>query len=213
MTTYNKGQNPYTDPLTLHDEGLRRAWEDTPKRGLPPISIKPEEGSFLQFLVTATGSRRALEIGTLGGYSGIWIARGLPPGGKLITLEKEARYAQVALEHFTAAGMGDRVEIRVGDAHELLTQMEQNVLFDFIFIDAEKTGYLAYYNWAVEHTQTGGVIAAHDAYRDHSATGVGLENSTDTILTAFYHRVSQDPRVFSTIYPAGNGMILAVKAA
>ena len=127
------------------DEVISSVVEQTPMRGLPMIEVCPDEGLFIQLLVRACGAKNALEIGTLGGYSGIWIARGLAEGGKLITLEKEAAHAQVAREHFSAAGLGERVEVRVGDAHQILNTLAPEGPFDFVFVDAEKSGYRAYY--------------------------------------------------------------------
>ncbi|MGH2544168.1 MAG: O-methyltransferase, partial [Ardenticatenaceae bacterium] len=121
MTIYNDAISQYiTDLFAVEDAALRRIREETEHKGLPAIHIKPEEGRFLQCLARAGGAMKALEIGTLGGYSGTWIARGLAPGGRLITLEKEPRHAAVAQEHFDVAGVADRVEVLVGDAHELL---------------------------------------------------------------------------------------------
>src|SRR5690606_29054579 len=153
MTTYNVDLSLYiTDLFVRQDETLNEVLRRTPRLGLPEINVKPEEGRFLQVLVRAIGARKALEIGTLGGYSGIWIARGLVDGGRLITLEKEPRRAEIAREHFEAAGVADRVEIRTGDAHATLETLTGEV-FDFVFIDAEKTGYPHYYEWALQHTR------------------------------------------------------------
>jgi caffeoyl-CoA O-methyltransferase len=214
MTTYNDRLSAYNAELfSAHDEALQRAWEDTPKKGLPAISVKPEEGRFLQVLVRGLGAKRALEIGTLGGYSGIWIARGLLPGGKLITLEKEAYHADVARHHFALAGLLDVIEVRVGDAHQSLTNLENESPFDFIFIDAEKTGYPAYYDWAIQHLRTGGVMAAHNAFRKGSVAGIGEPDQFTQVMIEFNRQVAKDRRVLSTIYPAGDGTLLAVKIA
>jgi predicted O-methyltransferase YrrM len=212
MITYNAELSQYiADLFVHHDPGLERAWEDTPRRGLPAISVKPEEGRFLQFLVRAIGTRNAVEMGTLGGYSGIWIARGLAPGGKLITLEQEPRHAKIAQEHFETAGVADRIEILVGDAHQSLESLGDKGPFDFIFIDAEKTGYQEYFDWALENARLGGVIAAHNAFR-HGSVINQKENDDNTVaMRAFNRRVASEPRVISTIYPAGDGTLVAVK--
>ncbi len=195
------------------DDALQRALEDSPKKGLPAISIRPEEGRFLQFLVRACGAVKALEIGTLGGYSGIWIARGLAPGGRLITLEHDPHHAGVAQEHFSIAGLEEQIEIRHGNAHLLLPDLEPLGPFDFVFIDAEKTGYPAYFDWALEHTRLGGVIAAHNALRGgRVADPLDTEENT-LVMRAFNQRVAQEPRVISTIYPGGDGTLVAVKIA
>src|SRR3990172_3505064 len=124
MPIYNDALSQYiTSLFAVHDAALQRGWEDSPKYGLPAISIKPEEGRFLQLLVRVCVAHKALELGTLGGYSGIWIARGLPPGGKLVTLEKETKHADIARAHFAAASFTHPVEILVGDAHQLLAEL------------------------------------------------------------------------------------------
>ncbi len=139
MTIYNDTASQYIHDLFVPNEPiLPQVMAAIPARGLPAITIKPEEGRFLQFLVRATGARRIVEIGTLGGYSGIWMARGLPADGKLITLELDPKHAAVAREHFALAGVSAQVEIREGDARQTLHQLSAEGPFDFCFIDADK---------------------------------------------------------------------------
>jgi caffeoyl-CoA O-methyltransferase len=214
MTIYNDEISAYINNLFVpEDAALRRAREDSPKRGLPSIQIKPEEGRFLQFLVRACGAQKALEIGTLGGYSGIWIGRGLPPGGKLITLEVEPLHAQVAGEHFAAAGVAQRIEIRVGNAHELLKTLTAEGPFDFVFIDAEKPGYPRYLDWALENVRLNGVIAVHNAFRKGSVAGLVEADKFTAITQEFNRRFAAEPSLISTIYPAGDGMLVGVKTS
>jgi caffeoyl-CoA O-methyltransferase len=212
MTTYNDQMSQYTAGLfAKHDPALQQAWDDLSKYGLPAISVKPEEGRFLQFLARTCGARQALEIGTLGGYSSIWIARGLLPGGRLITLERESRHAEIAARHFVKAGISDRIEIRLGDAHQLLAELQPATPFDFIFIDAEKPGYPAYFDWALEHIRLGGVIAAHNAFRGGSVAGARPDDDFSDTMREFNHRVASDERLISTIFPAGDGTLISVK--
>ncbi|HLE16536.1 MAG TPA: O-methyltransferase [Anaerolineales bacterium] len=212
MTVYNDQVSQYiTRIFAGEDEALQLAREDSLRLGLPGISIKPEEGRFLQFLVRACGVRLALELGTLGGYSGIWIARGLLPGGRLISIDKDLKHADVARAHFAAAGLDDRVEVRVGEAGALLPLLSHEGPFDFVFIDADKPGYPLYFEWAVENTRPGGVIAAHNAFRRGSVTGQAPEDEFTPIMRAFNARLASDPRLISTIYPAGDGTLLSVK--
>ena len=216
MTIYDDTLSYYiTELFAKQDDAQRRALEESPEKGLPAISIQPEEGRFLQFLVRACGAKKALEIGTLGGYSGIWIARGLAPGGKLITLEKSSKHAAVAAEHFTLAGVADRVEIRLGDAHQLLGKLKGEGPFDFVFIDAEKTSYDFYFNWALDNVRIGGIIAAHNAFRHGEVAGEAAEAASPetAAIRALNRRVAAEPRVVSTIYPAGDGTLIAVKVA
>ena len=214
MVTYNEDLSEYINDLFVEqDDALQRAWEDTPRRGLPAISVRPEEGRFLQVLVRASGAKKALEIGTLGGYSGIWIARGLAPGGKLITLEKEPHHAEVAQDHFDFAGLDDRVEIRVGDARRLLEELAPESPFDFVFIDAAKVDYPEYFNWALENTRLGGVIAAHNAFQGGSIVNAKPEKENTEAMRQFNRMAAAQERVLTTIYPAGDGTLIAVKVA
>ena len=214
MTIYNDQISEYINQLFIFEDGaLQRAREDSPKKGLPTIQIKAEEGSFIQFLVRACAVKKAVEIGTLGGYSGIWIARGLALGGKLITLEKEPFHAQVAKEHFEAAGVSDRVEVRVGDAHQLLLTLAAEGPFDFVFIDAEKTGYNRYLDWALDNTRLGGVIAVHNAFRKGSVAGLQEADLYTSIMQEFNRRFAAETHLLSTIFPAGDGTLVGVKVS
>jgi len=213
MAVYNDEISQYVgDVFARQDETLAQVRAMIPQKGLPAIYIQPEEGRFLQVLVRACNAVRALEIGSLGGYSGIWIARGLAPGGKLITLEKDPYHAKVAREHLSQAGLGDKVEVRQGDAHVLLGTLSMEGPFDFIFIDAEKPGYSDYLDWAVANTRLGGVIAAHNAFQQG---GVAHPMPTDTaaMMDAFNRKAAADPRLLSTIFPAGDGTLVAVKVS
>ncbi len=214
MTYYNDRLAQYiTDLFAPQDAALQRALTESPQRGLPAISIRAEEGRFLQFIVRACGAKKALEIGTLGGYSGIWIARGLVPGGRLITLERDPAHAAVARDHFEAGGVADRVEIRLGDAHGALKKLANESPFDFVFIDAEKSGYPQYYEWAMENARVGGIIAAHNAFRAGAIVDPKDKTADTEAIRAFNKRVAADPRAISTIYPGGDGMVVVVKVA
>ena len=214
MTVYNDQVSGYISELfAQEDAALERARQDSPARGLPAINIKPEEGKFLQFLVRASGAMKAVEIGTLGGYSGIWIARGLPPGGKLFTLEIQPAHAEVARQHFEAAGILDRVEVRIGEANQLLGDLAGEAPFDFIFIDADKPGYPAYLDWALENIRLGGIIAAHNAFRKGSVMGLSEPDAYTEIMQDFNHRFAHEERLLSIIYPAGDGTLVGVRVA
>jgi caffeoyl-CoA O-methyltransferase len=211
MTIYN---DQYAEYLTTHfaqpDAALQQILTAIPARGLPAIAIRPEEGRFLQFLVRACGARRAVEIGTLGGYSGTWLTRGLPPGGRLITLELEPRHAEVARDHFALSGVADRVEVRVGNAHDLLPGLSAEGPFDFCFIDAEKTGYDAYLDWALANVRPGGIITAHNAFRGGSLLNPAEHSEDVEHMRHFNLRFAQEPRLLSIIYPGGDGTLAGV---
>jgi caffeoyl-CoA O-methyltransferase len=192
------------------DGALRAAREEAPRRGLPEISVKPEEGRFLQLAARACGARLAVEIGTLGGYSGIWIARGLAPGGHLLTLEVNERHAAVARDAFERAGVADRVDVLLGDAHETLGRIAARGPFDFCFIDGEKTGYPAYLDWALAHVRVGGVIAAHNAFKQGALLDPAARDADVLAVRATNERFAKDPRLIATIFPAGDGTVIGV---
>jgi caffeoyl-CoA O-methyltransferase len=189
------------------DEALQTIRANTAARGLPEIQIRPEEGKMLQFLAALIGARRILEIGTLAGYSGIWLARGLPPGGRLITLELDPRHAQVAREHFALAGVADWVEIMEGDAAASLERLARAEPFDMVFIDADKESYPAYLAWALEHVRSGGLITAHNAFRGgHLHDDDGAARATRQFLEALATHAS----LISTVIPVGDGLAAAL---
>ena len=214
MATYKDRLSRYIHQLFAQENGaLKRARRESPERGLPPINVSAEEGRFLQFLARASGGRKALEIGTLGGYSGIWIARGLLPEGRLITLEVDPLHAQVARDHFAAAGVAEKVQVLVGNAHDLLRGLSGEAPFDFVFIDAEKVGYQIYYDWAMTYLKAGGILAAHNAFRGGRVVDESADEESTRAIREFNRRVAGDERVISTIFPAGDGTLIAVKQA
>jgi len=214
MTTYNDEISQYINGLFCKpDVALEQTIQSIQEHNMPTINVKPEEGCFLQFLVRACNARRVLEIGTLGGYSGIWIARGLPPGGKLTTVELEPLHAQVSQANFARAKVDDLVQIQIGNAHDILPTLESEGPFDLVFIDAEKPGYPKYFDWAVENIRLGGVIAAHNAFRKGEVLQKDSQDERVQIMQAFNQQVARDARFIATIYPAGDGMVLAVKVS
>jgi caffeoyl-CoA O-methyltransferase len=211
MATYDDAHADYiTGLFAAHDPALQRIHEAIPRRGLPAITIRPEEGRFLQVMARACGARRAVEIGTLGGYSGTWIARGLAPDGRLITLEVEPRHAEVAREHFALAGLADRVEVRVGNAHDLLPALAGEGPFDFCFIDADKTGYAAYLDWALDNVRPGGVVAAHNVFQHGAVVNRDDRQAQTRTIRAFNQKAASETRLLSTIFPAGDGLLIGV---
>lgn len=211
MPTYNDDLSSYiTQTFAVEDQALRLIRKGITESGLPQISIKPEEGRFLQFLATANGAKLALEIGTLGGYSGTWIARGLAENGRLITLEVDPHHAAVAQEHFKIAGVADRVEVRQGNALDLLPALGSAGPFDFIFIDAEKESYPKYLDWAMENLRPGGIIVAHNAFLHRDILKESDKTERINAMQQFNHRLASDQRMLSTIFPAGDGLAIGV---
>lgn len=211
MPIYNEALENYVrGTFSAEDEILSTIRSEIPRRGLPEITIRPEEGRFLQFIVAASGARLAVEIGTLGGYSGVWIARGLPPGGKLITLELSEEHAAVAADHFEMAGVADKVELRVGDAHDLLQDLTNEGPFEFVFIDAEKEGYPAYLDWAEANLRPRGIVAGHNAFRHGAIVDSDDSDPRAAATRIFNDRLASDDRFISTIFPAGDGTAMGV---
>jgi caffeoyl-CoA O-methyltransferase len=211
MPTYNDQLEAYIrQAFAVEDEILRQIRATIPERGLPVIFVRPEEGLMLQFLAAASNAKMALELGTLGGYSGVWIARGMASDGKLITIEKIPEHAQVARENFQLAGVADRVEVWLGDSHELLPDLSRTGPYDFIFIDAEKEGYGAYLDWSLDNLRPGGILAAHNAFRHGAIVDPKNEDPGTDVIRRFNQRLATEPRLISTIFPAGDGMAIAV---
>lgn len=196
------------DLFAAEDEALRFAREETARQGMPQIQIQPADGRLLHLLARACGAQRIVEIGTLGGYSGIWLARALPPQGRLYTLELEAKHAEVARRSFARAGVADRVDVIVGPALDNLASLSQDAPYDMVFIDADKGTYPAYLDWAMAHVRPGGIITAHNALRDGKVAAP--QSDADRVVDGFNRTAAQDPRLEATIVAIGDGMLFAV---
>lgn len=166
----------YIQDLFVHEDDLLRGFAEEMKAAdMPAIQVPPELGKLLALLVRMTGARRVLEIGTLGGYSATWIARALPPGGRLVSLEKERRHAEFARGFLGRAGVADRVEIVVGAALNTLPSLLERGEpgYDMAFIDADKESYPAYLDWALRLVRPGGLIVADNVLRGGSVIEPG----------------------------------------
>ena len=168
--------------------------------GLPPIDVSAAQGKFLSLLVRITGARRILEIGTLGGYSTIWMARALPPGGQLITLEYEPHHARVAAANIAAAGLTDRVTIHIGAAAETLPRIaaETPAPFDLIFIDADKPGNPIYLDWALKLSRPGTVIVLDNVVRDGRVIDPSSTDPNVVGSRAAFDIIGANPRLDAT---------------
>ena len=187
-----------TQLFAPEDEGLRNALTAAQSAGLPPIQISPIQGKLLQLLAIACNARKILEIGSLAGYSGIWLARALPKDGRLLTLEIDAKHAEVVRNSFATAGVADRTEVRVGKALDILPTLEPEGPFDLVFIDADKPPYPQYLEWALRLTRPGSIIVADNTVRGNRL--LDPTHVTDTIekAVAQYNRnVAQNPRLQS----------------
>jgi|SRR5579859_4869626 len=156
-----------TDTLVKQDDSLRAALKRSEEAGLPSISVSPGQGKLLMQLAMIRGAKSILEIGTLGGYSTIWLARGMGSGGRLITLEAESRHAEVARRNLDAAGVGSVVEIVLGSALQSLPKLEKqgHVPFDLIFVDADKSSLPEYFTWSMKLSKPGSVIVVDNVVR------------------------------------------------
>ncbi len=156
-----------TDLFVPPDSALNVALQASETAGLPAINVSPPQGKFLQLLARAIGARAILEMGTLGGYSTIWLARALPAGGRLITLEADPKHAEIARTNIVRAGLSGVVELRLGRALDTLPQLaaEGRGPFDFIFIDADKPSYADYFAWALKLSRRGTIIIGDNVIR------------------------------------------------
>ncbi len=194
--------NSYVEALYAPpDEALEAALRDSREAGLPEISVSPSEGKLLQLLAEIAGARRILEIGTLGGYSAIHFARALPDGGTMLSLELDERHAEVARENIERAGLSRKVEVRVGDARELLAAMVEDGVepFDLTFIDADKEGYPEYLEFALRLSRPGTLILADNTIRGGSVLDPKDESARAT--REFNERMARDPRLSSIVLP------------
>lgn len=183
------------------DPVLEAALRDSAAAGLPEIAVSPAQGQLLHLLARLQGARRILEIGTLGGYSTIWLARALPPDGTLLTLEADPRHAEVARSNVARAGMADQVTVRVGRAQDTLPQLvaEGTESFDLIFIDADKESYPLYLTWTLRLAKPGTLIIADNVVRGGRIVDAGSEDANVRGARRFNEMVAADPRLSATI--------------
>ena len=183
------------------DEVLEATLRDSRRGGLPEINVSPNQGRLLRLLVEIVGARRILEIGTLGGYSAIHLARGLPEDGELISLELDEHHADVARNNVARAGLSDIVEVRVGDAHRLLTDLIENgeEPFDLVFIDADKEGYPDYLEASLRLVRPGSLILGDNTIR--GGTVLDPQEETARATRRFNRLVAEDSRLHGIVLP------------
>jgi predicted O-methyltransferase YrrM len=186
--------------LVPHDEALDGALEAAQAAGLPAIQVSPPQGKLLQLLARLQGARTVLEFGTLGGYSTILLARALPPGGRLITLEANPAFAEVASASIERAGVGEVVEVRVGAALETLPLLEREGVgpFDLVFIDADKVNTPNYFTWALDHSRPGSLIVADNVVRDGSLAEADSDDDATRAQRHLHEMLAEEPRVSAT---------------
>jgi predicted O-methyltransferase YrrM len=204
--------------LIEEDAALSQAQKASAAAGLPDIAVSATQGKLLQLLAQTLGARKILEIGTLGGYSSIWLARGLVPDGRLITLEVDPAHADVARRNLDRAGLGGRVEVRLGPALETLPGLVEAGPFDLIFIDADKQNNADYFKWAVRLARPGSLIIVDNVVRDGKVADAGSSEpmvlGTRRLFAALAADQSVEATALQTVGPKGyDGFVVArVKA-
>lgn len=198
--TWEQVDEYITDLLCPNDRVLDDVLIANRKADLPEIDVTATQGKLLQLLVQMKGAKRILEIGTLGGYSTIWMARGLPDDGKIITLELNPHHAEVAKANIAHAGLAHRVEVRTGDALQQLALMKEEQMepFDLIFIDADKPNNPQYLTWSLQFSHLGTVIIGDNVIREGEITN---KHSTDPRVQGvrqFYEMIASDGRISAT---------------
>jgi predicted O-methyltransferase YrrM len=188
------------ETIVAEDDALRGAAEAAEAAGLPSIQVSPPQGKLLALLARLVDAKKILEFGTLGGYSAILMARALPQDGRLITLEARPEYAEVARQSIERAGVGDRVEVRVGPALEALPALEQEEAgpFDLVFIDADKVNTPDYFTWALDHTRPGGVIVADNVVRKGTLADADDPDEATKAQRRLHEMLAAEPRVDAT---------------
>jgi caffeoyl-CoA O-methyltransferase len=208
----------YISDLVGHeDEVLKATVKSIEDSGIPQISVSANQGKFLQVMARVCGAKKILEIGTLAGYSTIWMARALPQNGKLITLEFDPKHAAVAKKNIHHAGLDSKVEIRVGKAIELLPILvsEKAGPFDMIFIDADKPPYAAYFEWALKLSRSGTLIIADNVIREGKVMETNHQDEMVTGAKRFNDALAANHSVTATIIQTvgakdHDGMAIAV---
>ena len=176
---------------------------------LPAINISPEEGKLLHVLLHAIQAKRVLEIGSLGGYSGVWLARALPPGGELTTIEKDSKHARIARDAFASARLHGRVQLIEGSALDILPTLHPS--FDAVFIDADKEPLPKYFDWGMKLLRRGGLLLCDNAFFHGAAVDPNDRSPNALGVRTFNELAAHDPRLVATIIPVRDGLVVGVK--
>lgn len=216
MTELNRGR-PLSEldafiekQFVKKDDALARTVQNARTEGFPEINVSPTEGKLLYLLAKMSGAKNMLEIGTLGGYSSIWLGRALPADGKLVTLEIDNDAAEFARANISNAGLADNIDVHVGNALDILPDMEKRGEgpFDLIFIDAEKEDYPEYLDLSLKLSRPGTLILSDNVIRNGSVTEEYPVKEGHRKLAEFNRRIADDPRLESLIVPLINREII-----
>ncbi len=190
----------FAETIVAPDRALEEALAANAAAGLPSIDVSASQGKLIHLLARMTGARKALEIGTLGGYSTIWLASALPDDGRLITLEWNARHAEVARRNVARAGLGGKVEVRTGAALKTLPKIEAEGLgpFDFVFIDADKVNNAAYLEWALKLSRPGTAIVVDNVVREGEVVDAQSADPDVVGVRRMFEAMAREPRLSAT---------------
>lgn len=205
-----KSKENYIETLYPLDFSLLQVKETIRQNNMPEISVAPGYGRLLTVLVKMSGATRVLEIGALGGYSGICLARGLTDEGKLVSLEINPQFAEVAKHNLLQAGFGEIVEYRIGEAMTHLQELiQRGATFDFVFIDADKVNYPHYLDMALQLARPGTIIVGDNTFMNGQTLDPEEQKASVQAMRTFNERIATDPRLDSTILPAYDGLAIA----
>lgn len=206
QNTWTQVDEYFDDALLTDDDALEAALKASTEAGLPEIAVAPNQGKLLRLFAQMQGAKSILEIGTLGGYSTIWLASALPDDGKLITLEYDPHHAKVAGENIKAAGYSDQVDIRVGAAVDTLPVIaEEGHIFDFIFLDANKDDYPAYLEWALKLSRVGTTIFIDNVVRNGAVIDANSEDNRIQGVREMVSMMKTNPRIDASFLQSVGG--------
>jgi caffeoyl-CoA O-methyltransferase len=197
-------------------EILHRLRQETLAMPQASMQISPEQGQFMALLIKLQNARKVLEIGTFTGYSALWMALALPPGGRILCCDISKEWADIAVPYWAQAGVGGRIELRLAPALETMRALldaGEGLTFDFVFIDADKKNYLAYYEAALDLIRPGGLIATDNTLWGGSVADASVRDPDTQAIRAFNERLRDDERVDLSLVPIGDGLTLARKRA
>lgn len=197
--------------FAVEDSVLARVRARHAEADLPPIHISPDEGKLLHVLLRAAGARTVLEIGSLAGYSGIWLARALPPEGRLTTIEKDSRHAALARQAYAEAGVAEQVRLLEGDARAVLRTLAPG--FDAVFVDADKEPMAEYFRESVRLLRVGGLLLSDNAFFHGAVVDPSDRSAQAEGVRAFNRLAATDARMVSAVIPIRDGVVVGVKVA
>ncbi|TCT02410.1 O-methyltransferase [Aquabacter spiritensis] len=199
MDVWTRVDSYVAETLIDADPALEAALAASDAAGLPPIAVSPAQGRMLELFARMIGARRVLEIGTLAGYSTLWLARGLPADGRIVTLEAEPAHAAVARANFVRAGLAERIDLRIGPALDLLPGLSGDAPFDLVFIDADKPSNPDYLRWALRLTRPGSVIVADNVVREGAVADAASADPKVVGVRRYFEGLAADPRLVTTV--------------